>query len=90
MLTPEHQKRALDHLNEICPDTFDEGENGPWKFTSLSREGSTWTLAFQNAAGSDSVRFEFDGDCVDETGIVADWFERINARIAEWEALDYE
>lgn len=86
MLSDEHKKAALDHLNEICPDTFDEGEFGPWQFTGLSRNGETWTLSFSNSEGGDSVEFTFAGDCVDGSGgVVSDWFEQINTAIIDWE-----
>ena len=55
MLGDEHKKAALAHLNEICPDTFDEGEFGPWEFTDLSRDGDEWTLSFSNSEGADVV-----------------------------------
>lgn len=87
MLSDAHKQAALAHLNDICPDTFDEGEFGPWTFTDLSREGDEWTLDFDNAEGSDAVKFTFAGDCVDDDGITSqDWFEQINAAILEWES----
>jgi hypothetical protein len=83
----DNETRALEHLNAICPDTFDEGELGPWKFTDLSRTGATWTLSFQNAVGEDSLRFDFDGECVEGDGIVAPpWFEQVNTAILDWES----
>lgn len=86
MLSDAHKQAALAHLNDICPDTFDEGEFGPWTFTDLRRAGDQWTLDFDNAEGSDSVTFPFAGDCVDADGsVVDDWFEQINAAIIEWE-----
>jgi hypothetical protein len=89
MLTEKSKKVALEHLNEICPDTFDEGEFGPWKFTALERDGASWTLSFNNVNGEGSVMFDFDGDCLDAKGIVvSDWFEQINAAILVYEAGD--
>lgn len=86
MFSDDHKKAALSHLNEICPDTFDEGEFGPWTFGDITREGDTWTLAFSNSEGVDSVSFTFAGDCVTESGsVVDDWFEQINSAIIEWE-----
>lgn len=86
MLTDAHKQVALAHLNDISPDTFDEGEFGPWTFTGLHREGDEWTLDFDNAEGGDSVTFTFAGDCVDADGTASqDWFEQINAAILEWE-----
>jgi hypothetical protein len=87
MLTEGHKTAALLHLNEICPDTFDEGEFGPWTFTDLTREGDNWTLSFDNSEGSDAVTFRFVGDCVDESSVVVDeWFEQVNSTILDWEA----
>ncbi|MEX1365212.1 MAG: hypothetical protein AB1Z98_18945 [Nannocystaceae bacterium] len=86
MLSDAHKQAALEHLNEICPDTFDEGEFGPWKFTGLSRKGDEWSLAFENSEGDDGITFTFAGDCVDGSGSVVDeWFEQINSGILEWE-----
>lgn len=87
MLSEEHKKIALAHLNDICPDTFDEGEFGPWSFTDLSRDGDNWSLSFDNSEGEDCVAFKWAADCVDEHGgVVQDWFEQINAAILEWES----
>lgn len=86
MLSDAHKQAALAHLNDSCPDTFDEGDFGPWTFTGLGREGDAWTLEFDNAEGSDEVTFTFAGDCIDDGGgLVQDWFEQINAAIIEWE-----
>ncbi len=86
MLSDEHKKAALSHLNEICPDTFNEGEFGPWTFTDLAREGEEWTLQFNNSEGADLVNFGFSGNCIDDSGgVVDEWFEKINAAIIEWE-----
>lgn len=86
MLISAHKTAALAHLNDICPDTFDEGTFGPWTFTDLTRAGSAWTLSFDNSTGSDAVAFTFDGDCIDANGgVVSDWFEEINKAILDWE-----
>jgi len=88
-LSEAHKTAALLHLNEIGPDTFDEGEFGPWTFTNLSRDGDSWTLSFGNSEGSDSVTFSYAGDCVDDydesSRVISDWFEQINSTILEWE-----
>lgn len=85
-LASTHAKQALEHLNEICPDTFDEGEFGPWTFHQLSRQGSRWALSFDNSKGQDCVLFTFEGDCVDEDGVVNDeWFEQASDAISDWE-----
>lgn len=86
MLSDAHKQAALEHLNEIGPDTFDEGEFGPWKFTDLAREGDQWSLAFENSEGADGITFTFAGDCIDGSDSVVDeWFEQINSGILEWE-----
>ena len=89
LLSEGHKTAALLHLNEICSDTFDEGEFGPWTFTNLSRDGDSWTLSFGNSEGSDSVTFSYAGDCVDDydesSRVISDWFEQINSTILEWE-----
>lgn len=86
MLSDAHKKAALAHLDDIAPDTFDEGEFGPWTFTGLDREGDEWTLDFDNSEGSDSVTFTFSGDCLDDSGgVVKEWFEEINTALLAWE-----
>ena len=87
MLTESDKNDALAHLNEICADTFNEGEFGPWKFKKLSLKGKEWTLTFTNYEGGDAVSFEFDGECIDDDGQVdSDWFDAVNTAIIEWEA----
>ena len=87
MLDAAHAAAALAHLNEICPDTFDEGSFGPWTFTSLTREGNTWRLAFSNSTGDDAVRFTFAEPCVEgpHNSINSNWFEAVNSAILDWE-----
>lgn len=86
-LSEAHKSAALRHLNQICPDTFDEGEFGPWSFIDLERQGEKWTLSFKNGqTDSDDVTFAYAGDCLGPDGTVSqDWFERINEAILEWE-----
>lgn len=88
MLDVNHAAAALAHLNEICPDTFDEGSFGPWTFTTLSREANTWRLAFSNSTGDDAVRFSFDGACVQGPHNIVNnaWFDAVNAAILVWES----
>jgi hypothetical protein len=88
-LPAEHKKSVLDHLNHIAPDTFDEGEFGRWRFSSLAREGSRWRVGFENSGAPDGdvVSFAFEGDCVDEQGIVrSEWFEALNDAVMSWES----
>ncbi len=84
-LAPAHKAAALAQLNDIAPDTFDEGEFGPWTFTDLTREGDEWTLSFDNGE-ADSVTFTHTGDCIVDGAMSQDWFEQINAAILEWES----
>lgn len=91
MLSDTHKEVVLTHLNDICPDTFDEGEFGPWTFTGLTRDGSTWTVSFENALGDESAGFDYDGDCVDERGVVdPDFFEQLSGSISAWEDTNRE
>jgi hypothetical protein len=87
MLSDSHRQASLAHLNEIAPDTFDEGSFGPWSFTNLRREGAEWTLSFTNADGASRVGFTYEGDCVNASGAIVDeWFEKLNDAIFQWEA----
>lgn len=88
-LSPEHTSIVLAHLNSIAPDTFNEGEFSRWKFTSVSRKGAEWYVAFTNtgAADGDGVSFAFDGECVDAHGSVrSEWFDALNSAVLEWES----
>lgn len=88
-LSPAHTQTVLAHLNEIAPDTFDEGSFGRWTFTSLRRDADTWALAFTNtgAVDGDLTTFHFAGDCVDADGRVSDaWFEAVNTAVLDWES----
>ena len=91
-LTDDDREAALAHLNEICPDTFDEGEFAPWTFTGLQRIEDLWTLSFDNANGSDQVEFTYTGGCVDDGIVTNDGFEAVNTAIQAWEseAAGYE
>ncbi len=85
-LEPADKSLALAHLNDICPDTFDEGDFGPWKFTDLTREGDQWTLTFNNGeASGDDVEFTFAGSCRDGGEVDQNWFQQVNAAILVWE-----
>jgi len=87
MLTEQHVQIILAHLNDISPDTFDEGSFGPWNFTGLKRDNDQWTLEFSYAEGDDCVGFTYAGDCVDAEGGVSDeWFDQVNDAILEWES----
>jgi hypothetical protein len=89
MLAEEHRQIVLAHLNDIAPDTFNEGEFSDWSFPTLKLEGSTWMLAFRNSGteGSEVVQFSFEGDAVDANGAVQeDWMEALNAAIFGWES----
>ena len=88
VLSTEHKTLALKHLNDIAPDTFNEGQFGSWKFTSLRREEDRWNVGFRNSGASDGdvASFTFAGDAVDASGSVSsDWFEALSAAILNWE-----
>ena len=88
-LSPEHKALALAHLNDIAPDTFDEGQFGQWKFSTLQREDDRWNLAFSNTGSSDGdvVSFAFAGDAIDARGSVNPaWFEALSAAVLDWES----
>lgn len=87
-LSPEHTKIVLAHLNQIAPDTFNEGEFGRWKFTNVSRNGADWYVGFTNSGvvDGDGVSFAFDGECVGEHGSIrSEWFEALNSAVLAWE-----
>lgn len=89
-VTPEHKQIVLAHLNDIAPDTFNEGSFHRWRFWGLKREADQWRVNFSNSSHEgdegDGVSFEHAGDCVDaDGGIHAEWFEALNAAILRWE-----
>lgn len=85
MLNDAHELAALEHLNAICPNTFDRGEFGPWKFVDLSRDGDLWKLSFKNReTDSDYVALTYAGDGVGSDGVVnQDWFEQTHEAVLE-------
>jgi hypothetical protein len=93
-LSAEHRKILLDHLNEIAPDTFNEGEFSGWQFRTIDVvDGSTWMVAFRNSGteGSEVLQFSFEGDALDGDGGVRDaWTDALNKAIFAWEARNNE
>jgi hypothetical protein len=86
MLSDTDRTNLLDEVNEVSPDTFDEGPLGPWKFTDVARSGSTWTLSFVNREGKGAISFEYDGAAFDEDGLVSEgWSEQLNDAVATYE-----
>ncbi len=65
-LDPKHVKHVLYDLNDVAPDTLDEGAYSRWRFTALERTGNTWTLKYTNSGHPDGdfVRFDHAGPCV--------------------------
>lgn len=63
-MTPEKEllKTIVDNLNEVAPDTLNEGDYGAWHFIELSRAGSEYTLLFENDYGEDSLVLELELD----------------------------
>ncbi len=87
-LSAEHRQTLLSHLNDIAPDTFNEGDYGNWDFRTIQLEGSTWMVAFRNSGtdGSEVLQFSFEGDAVDAEGRVQDaWMDALNEAIFAWE-----
>ncbi len=89
------KKAILDFLNEIAPDTYDEGEYSKWEFTDVSQKGDTYTVYFENehyeANGyreSSSVTFATSAPPVDENEdplVNLEWIEVLDKAILEWE-----
>jgi len=77
-MTPQDQKRILSNLNSIAPDTFNEGQFGPWKFKSITQQDQTFTLTFTNAEGAGEIVFDYEGDPMDDGYMSDEFFEVIN------------
>ena len=79
---------VLKFLNQIAPDTFNEGEFGNWTFTSLARKGDEWRIGFRNraAADGDVLTFELAGEAFDPAGnLRQEWLDALNNAIFGWE-----
>jgi len=76
-LDPKDVKKALSELNFIAPDTVDEGEFGPWKFTKLTKSGNTYTLSFTNSEGKDKFVFDFEEPLIVDGGVNQNWVQLI-------------
>ncbi|MBN1499089.1 MAG: hypothetical protein JW982_02960 [Spirochaetes bacterium] len=85
MLSDREKKTVLDGLNEICPDTFNEGSHGEWEFTDIVQDGKKWIVHFNNDSGTDYVSFNYDGSCVSKNDMSQDWFESLSAAVSDWE-----
>lgn len=74
---------ALNFLNEVAPDTFNEGEFYNWTFTDLRFEDDFYILTFSNSAVTDYI-LEFKSEfpvITPEDGINMDWMKDLNAAI---------
>lgn len=75
------------HINQIAPDTFDEGEFGPWNFLKVTREGTSWRIKFDNAEGIDEVTFQQESPGLLANGNIDEpWMESLNHAVSIWEA----
>ena len=72
-------------LNELAPDTFDEGEFGEWTFQSIKINDGEWVVEFHNSEGDDSVSFTHSGGAVVEGVVESSWMDRLNQAILQWE-----
>jgi len=76
-LDPKDAKMALSELNEIAPDTVDEGDYGPWNFTKLTKKGNTYTLSFTNSEGKDKFVFDFEEPLIVDGRVNQKWVQLI-------------
>ena len=87
-LSMEQKKEALAYLNEIAPDTFDEGEFGSWRFTSISRSEEEWRIGFRNrsAADGDVLTFRLAGEAMEGGAPRQAWSDALQRAVFDWEA----
>ncbi|MCU0655337.1 MAG: hypothetical protein MUF64_08635 [Polyangiaceae bacterium] len=75
-LTRAERKVVLEHLNEIAPDTFDEGELGPWSFEDISVVNGEFRVAASNRDGETALWFKHPGPVLGGPGRVnPSWFD---------------
>ncbi len=84
-LTQKEIKLALDTLNDIAPDTVDEGEFGPWKFTNLTKNGDEYSLSFTNVDGPSCFVFNFKNPLIIDNQVNEKWTQKIMDLSIEWE-----
>lgn len=80
------KQSILQHFNNTAPDTLDMGDFGPWSFQDVKLQAGKYVLAFKNAAGSDSVKFSFSGEPVQDGTVAPGFLTAAQAAIEKWEA----
>jgi hypothetical protein len=84
-LDPEDVRMVLDDLNEVAPDTVDEGEFGPWTFEAIEKTKTHWLVGFENSEGSDIVAFKSKHPLANDDLRSQEWTEDLMDAIREWE-----
>jgi hypothetical protein len=84
-LDPEHVRMVLDDLNEIAPDTVDEGKFGPWTFDAIEKTKTHWLVGFENSTGSDIVAFKSKHPLANDNKSSQKWTDDLMDAIREWE-----
>jgi hypothetical protein len=82
------KQTILAHFNAVSPETFDQGDFGPWSFSDLKLVGDKYVLSFSNAAGQDSIRFGFAGSPLGAGGVSAAFSSAVTNAIEQWEAVE--
>ena len=78
-LARNDERRVLDYLNELAPDTLDEGEYPGWRFTKLERKstdrGTVWKLYYTNSRTPkvQCVAFRHQGPCLVQDNVSTKW-----------------
>jgi hypothetical protein len=90
-LTADQAKKVLESINELCGDTWCEGQFD-WKFQALECKEGKCKLSFTatnqdtKKARKDSIDFDVKGAMVDEDGDETDGFsDALSAAISAWE-----
>ena len=88
-MNDEQQEYIIGFLNDVAPDTFNEGRYASWEFTKVTRKGDIWTLTFEADGIPGKLTFPMKGECVDEEGLMSEvWFDQaLVPAIAAWEDL---
>ncbi|MBK7882628.1 MAG: hypothetical protein IPJ81_01415 [Chitinophagaceae bacterium] len=87
------KKEILRFLNDVAPDTYNEGEYGNWEFKDVTKDGNEYTIDFENehyeAEGernSDSITFTTDLAPLNaDGGVNLDWLDILNKTLQDEE-----
>ncbi len=90
-ITADQAKAVIKEMNELCPDTWCEGEF-QWTFKTLECQPKKCKLSFSakkekaKAAQDDAIEIAYDGEILDASGSMTDPFqEALNKAIDAWE-----